>query len=80
MFLFFLLWESKFPDPMLSLQLFKSKLFSMGSSASFFTFLAGTAVFFMMPFYLQGVLGYTPGQTGLIMGPTALSFEIMGPL
>ena len=80
LFLFFLLWESKFPDPMLSLQLFKSKLFSMGSSASFFTFLAGTAVFFMMPFYLQGVLGYTPGQTGLIMGPTALSFAIMGPI
>ena len=42
--------------------------------------MSGTSVFFLMPFYLQEVLGYTPGQTGLILGPTALCFAITGPI
>ena len=33
-----------------------------------------------MPFYLQGVLGYNPGQVGLIMLPTAVTMTIMGPI
>ena len=34
----------------------------------------------MMPFYLQGVLGYKPSQIGLIMLPTAITITIIGPL
>ncbi len=35
---------------------------------------------FIMPFYLQGVLGYQPSQVGLIMLPTAITMTIMGPV
>ena len=76
----FLWWERRAPDPMLALELFRSRLFSLGNSASFLTFLAGTSVFFIMPFYLQGVLGYSPGRAGLTMAPTALAFAVLGPI
>ena len=80
LFAVFLWWESRVPEPMLALELFKRRLFSLGSGASFLVFLSGTSVFFLMPFYLQEVLGYTPGETGLILGPTAICFAVTGPI
>jgi EmrB/QacA subfamily drug resistance transporter len=76
----FIWWEGRAKDPMLALDLFRHKIFALGSSASFLTFLAGTSIFFMMPFYLQKVLGYTPGQTGLLIAPTAIAFATLGPI
>lgn len=76
----FVWWELRVTDPMLDPELFKSSLFSLGVSASFLNFLAGMSVFFLMPFYLQGVVGLTPGQTGLVVVPTALSFGASGPI
>ena len=52
----------------------------MGSGASFFTFLSGTAVFFIMPFYLQGVLGLSPTIAGFVIMPMAGAFAVSGPL
>ena len=65
---------------MLTLDLFKNRVFSLGATSSFFTFLAGTAVFSLMPFYLQGVAGLSPGKAGLIIAPTAVLFAITGPI
>ena len=80
LFVAFIWWERKAPEPMLALELFRRRLFSLEISASFLSSLAGTAVFFLMPFYLQGVLGYSPGRAGLMMGPTALAFAVFGPI
>ena len=76
----FIWWERRTPQPMLALELFKSKLFSTGTSASIFSFLASSSSFFLMPFYLQEVLEYSPGQSGLIIAPAALAFGIGGPV
>ena len=76
----FVWWELRATDPMLDPELFRSSLFSLGVSASFLNFLAGMSVFFLMPFYLQGVAGLTPGQAGLVVVPTAICFAISGPL
>jgi MFS family permease len=76
----FLYWETRCPQPMLPLELFRRRLFSLGSSASFFSFLAGTSVFFLIPFYLQDVIGLSPARAGLIIGPTALCFALFGPI
>jgi MFS family permease len=65
---------------MLDLKLFKRRAFSMGVSAAFLTFLGSSAVLFLMPFYLQNVLGYSPRAAGLIVAPSALSMALMGPL
>lgn len=80
LFVTFLYWETRTSAPMLELDLFKNRLFSLGSAASFFIFLAGTAVFSLMPFYLQGVAGLSPGQTGLLIAPTMVMFAIIGPI
>ena len=76
----FLWWENRVPDPMLALEFFKRRLFSIGSSVSFLGFLGGASVFFLMPFYLQEVLGYSPGQAGLIIAPSALCLGLAGPI
>ena len=65
---------------MLALELFKRRLFSIGSSASFLGFLGGASVFFLMPFYLQEVLGYSAGEAGLIIAPSALCMGLAGPI
>jgi EmrB/QacA subfamily drug resistance transporter len=76
----FIWWEKKTPDPMLALELFQRRLFTFGSVASFLSFFAGTSVFFLMPFYLQDVLGYSPGASGRILVPTAICFATIGPI
>ena len=80
MFVSFIWWERRAPEPMLDLALFRRGIFSFGVSAMFLSFLGGTAVFFLMPFYVQKVLGYSPGETGLIMVPAAICFALAGPV
>ncbi len=76
----FIYWERRASMPMLDLELFKRKIFALGSSASFFGFLAGASVFSMMPFYLQDVLDLSPRAAGLFIAPAALGFAAAGPL
>ncbi len=76
----FIWWEARSPAPMLDLSLFRRRVFSLGVLASFMSFLSVGSVRFLMPFYLQGVLGYRPGEVGLIMLPTAIAMTIMGPI
>jgi EmrB/QacA subfamily drug resistance transporter len=76
----FIWWELRAPAPMLDLRLFARRVFALGVLASFVSFLGTSSVRFLMPFYLQGVLGFKPGQIGLIMLPTAITMTIMGPL
>lgn len=76
----FVYWERVASMPMLDLELFRRKIFALGVSASFFGFLAGNAVFSMMPFYLQGVLDLSPRVVGLFITPAALGFALAGPL
>jgi MFS family permease len=76
----FAISQIKATSPLIDLQLLKRKYFILGSISGFFTFLSGTAVFFMMPFYLQGILGYSPSGAGLIMMPMAGCFALSGPI
>ena len=76
----FVWWELRAPSPMLDLTLFKRRVFSLGVLASFISFLSVASVRFIMPFYLQGILGYKPSQVGLIMLPTAITMTIVGPI
>ena len=76
----FVWWQSRASQPMLALELFRRRLFTLGSAASFLTFMAGSSVFFLMPFFLQGVRGLTPWETGLLLSPTAVCFALTGPI
>ena len=76
----FIWWESRAPSPMLDLGLFRSKVFSIGITTNFMSFLGITAARFLMPFYLQAALGYTPALVGVVLLPNAISRIIMGPV
>lgn len=76
----FIWWELRTPSPMLELRLFKRRLVAFGVSAGWVAFLGGSSVYFMMPFYLQRVLGYSPRESGLIVIPGALCLIIVGSL
>ena len=76
----FIWWELRTPSPMLDLRLFKGKLFSLGVAAGFICFVGSTPVRFLMPFYLQKVLEYSPGRIGLILVPVSLCMIITGPV
>ena len=76
----FIWWEGKAEAPMLDLSFFRSKVFSLGVSARFLSFLAGSAVYFIMPFYLVQGLGLEPSKAGLLMVPGSIAIAIWGPL
>ena len=78
MFLTFIWWELRCQSPMLDLRFFRFRVFSFGVSAAFLTFLGSSAVLFLMPFYLQNVLGYPPRVAGLVIVPAALCMATMG--
>ena len=77
---FFIWWELRVRSPMLELRLFANRIFGMGAAAAWLSFFGSSAARFMMPFYLQRVLGYSPEQVGLMMIPAAVCMVILGPL
>ena len=78
MFVAFIWWELRAPAPMFNLRFFRDRVFSCGVSAAFLTFLGQSSVLFLMPFYIQNVLGYSPKVAGLVVMPGALCMAIMG--
>ena len=76
----FIWWELRTSSPMLDLRLFKHRIFSFGVSAGFISFFGGSSSRFLMPFYLQKVLGFSAMQVGLILVPAALTMIMTGPL
>ncbi|WP_109613197.1 MFS transporter [Pseudaminobacter salicylatoxidans] len=68
------------PRPMFDLSLFANPTFTGASivaiaiAAAFFTLLV------YLPIYIQGVLGYSPSQTGLALVVMAVPLLVMGPV
>jgi EmrB/QacA subfamily drug resistance transporter len=76
----FVWWERRSDDPMLDMNFFSSRQFSMGASSRGLSFLGNSVVFFMMPFYLVQVMGHPASRAGLLMVPGAICMAVMGPL
>jgi len=64
--LVFLAVEAVVDQPMMNLRLFKNVLFSFNLAMGFLVFV-NLGGFFVMPFYLELVKGYSPAQVGLLM-------------
>ena len=76
----FIWWELRVPAPLLELRLFRNKLVAMGSVAGWVTFLSSSSSRFLLAFYLQQVLGYSPREIGLFMIPASLCMAALGPV
>ena len=68
----FFLVEARIPDPMLPLDVFRSRQFSAANALTFVVYAALGVVFFLLVVYLQSVLGYTPLQAGAAEIPITL--------
>jgi len=80
LFLAFVWWELRVPSPLLELRLFQRKLVAMGVAAGWISFFGAAATRFMMPFYMQRLLGLSPLDVGLLMIPAAICMIVVGPL
>jgi MFS family permease len=84
----FCIIETKVPEPMFRLQLFKIRAFTSGVVASFLAALSRGGLMFMLIIWLQGIWlplhGYaftaTPLWAGIAMIPLTVGFMIAGPI
>ncbi|HEX7097019.1 MAG TPA: MFS transporter [Acidimicrobiales bacterium] len=75
----FVLWERHTPQPMLDVQFFRNRRFSVASTAVCMTFFAMFGSMFLMTQYLQFVLGYTALETGVRLLPMAGVMMVFAP-
>jgi EmrB/QacA subfamily drug resistance transporter len=76
----FVFVEQRVAQPMVDLGLFRNRLFSVNLLTGFMTFFAMAGTMLLMPFYLQGILGYDTQQVGLLMATVPIAMGIMAPL
>ncbi len=73
-------YERGNPRSMLDLGLFKIKAFLFGNIMGFIVYMVQTFMFFLLPFYLEGLLGYSPAQSGLFMTIPPICLAVTAPL
>ncbi len=73
-------FERREPAPLLELSLFKVRLLTAGILTHFFVTLSHASTFFLLPFYLQGILNYSPTQVGVTIIFFSLVIVILAPL
>jgi EmrB/QacA subfamily drug resistance transporter len=76
----FVAWELRAKEPMLPMAFFRSRAFSAGNAAIFFTFASLFSAVFFFAQLLQTVLGYGPLDTGLRLLPWTATFITVAPV
>jgi predicted MFS family arabinose efflux permease len=81
LFLFLLLYfERKSSAPLLDLSLFKIRLLTAGLLSHFLVSISHTSTFFLLPFYLQGILHFTPTHVGVTIICFSLVIVVLAPI
>ncbi len=73
----FLVYESRAPDPMLPLGLFRRRNFSAGNIETFAMYAGLSILFFFLVLFLQQIGGYTPLQSGLATLPVTVTMFVL---
>ena len=76
----FVLWELRAARPMLPMRFFRSRSFSAGNAAIFFTFASLFGAVFFFAQLLQTGLGYGPLDAGLRLMPWTITFITIAPI
>jgi EmrB/QacA subfamily drug resistance transporter len=76
----FVAWELRAREPMLPMRFFRSRAFSAGNTAIFFTFASLFAAVFFYAQLLQVGLGYGPLGAGLRLLPWTATFITIAPI
>jgi len=67
-------------DPMLDLRLFRNVYFSISLITALLSFISIAGTTFLMPFYLEYVLGYSPARVGLLLAVVPTVLAVLSPL
>ena len=78
-FSLFIIVELRSPSPLVDLKLFRRRLFISSLGASFLSFWMSAAHTFVIPFFLQNILEYSPSKAGMLIFPVALTIMVMAP-
>ena len=76
----FIVHELRTRFPLVDLSLFRIREFAAARMAGLFATLAFASLFFLLPFYWQGLRGYSAQETGLLLLPVPLILMIVAPL
>ncbi len=76
----FIARELRAPEPMLPMRLFRSRAFSAGNAAIFFTLASLFGAVFFFAQMLQNALGYGPFEAGLRLMPWTITFITVAPV
>ncbi len=72
--------ERRAVQPILDLRLFRRRAFTAGLLSTFLNFIAMASNMFLIPFFLQLQLGFSPGRAGLIMMAVPLTILWSAPI
>jgi EmrB/QacA subfamily drug resistance transporter len=72
--------ELKAEHPLIDLRLFRNPTFLLGNATGMLSYFVLFAVMFLMPFYLQKVLGFGSELTGSLLMPVPLAMAVVAPL
>lgn len=76
----FVVVEGRSAAPLVPLRLFRSRSVVAGSLGEFLTAALMMPIFFLLPLWMQGVLDYSPLQTGLAYLPVSIALMTLAPL
>jgi predicted MFS family arabinose efflux permease len=76
----FLIWETRAPEPMLPLRLFRSRGFTVTNVASLLMFFGMFGSIFLLAQFLQVVQGYSPLEAGIRTLPWTAMPVIVAPI
>ncbi len=79
--LYFFIWrELRFRNPIVELRVLKNPNLRVGTVLSFIMGFGLYGSTFIIPLYVQSILGWTAQQAGMLMVPAALTTAVMMPL
>lgn len=76
----FFSWEARTSTPMLQLSLFRVRPYTSAILAAWLGFIASGGNLFIIPFFLQQLLGLSPQAAGLILLSGPLTLSIIAPI
>ncbi len=78
--LLFIWWETRVDDPIIKLELFRIRNFSVGNLVATIISFGMLGIFFPMTLFLQQALDYSPIKAGLTMTPMSVVLMFAAPI
>ena len=72
--------ELRTATPILLIDLFRNRLFSASMLSLFFVALSQSAINFLIPFYFQNIMGFSPAQVGWLIIADSVIIMITAPI